>query len=203
MMHLFWAWSTLRSSGLLCLALSRLMAQFMWKMLPILILILILKIEFVHFWWQKCGCCWSMVQSYMPKSVPSCLIILSNQPIFHYVMRLMYQIFILSVYHYFTTKTCCYVKVLGFSAIDWSGLLEFGIQDWENCWDIFLAVHNADGADISVKKMFVKERSATFWFKWIYRQNVHVNGRFFNKKWINYVSLMKKCRIIKIFVDFD
>ena len=45
-----------------------------------------------------------MVQSHMPKSVPSCLIILSNQPIFHYVMRLMYQIFILSVYHYFKIK---------------------------------------------------------------------------------------------------
>ena len=85
--------------------------------------------EFAHFWLQKCGCRWSMVQSHMPKSVPSCLIILSNQPIFHYVMRLMYQIFILSVYHYFTTKTCCHVKLLGFSAINWSGLLEFEIQD--------------------------------------------------------------------------
>ena len=91
--------------------------------------------EFAHFWWQKCGCRWSMAQSHMPKSVPSCLIILSNQPIFHYVMRSMYQIFILLVYLYFTTKTCCHVKLLGFSAIDWSGLLDF---DWDHSWDKFI-----------------------------------------------------------------
>ena len=45
-----------------------------------------------------------MVQSHMPKSVPSCLIILSNQPILHYAKRLIYEIFILSVYHYFKIK---------------------------------------------------------------------------------------------------
>ena len=146
------------------------MAQFMWKMLPILILIL--KIEFVHFWWQKCGCCWSMVQSYMPKSVPSCLIILSNQPIFHYVMRLMYQIFILSVYHYFTTKTCCHVKLLGFSAINWSSLLEFEIQDWEHGWDRFF----------QYEKMYEVRTSLIFWFKLIYKQNTPVSGRFLEKK---------------------
>ena len=45
-----------------------------------------------------------MAQSHMPNSVPSCLIILSNQPILHYAKRLIYEIFILSVYHYFKIK---------------------------------------------------------------------------------------------------
>ena len=45
-----------------------------------------------------------MAQSHMPNSVPSCLIILSNQPILHYAKRLIYEIFILSVYHYFKIR---------------------------------------------------------------------------------------------------
>ena len=157
-------------------------------MLPILIL----KIEFAHFWWQKCGCRWSTAQPHMPKSVPSCLIILSNQPIFHYVMRLMYQIFILSVYLYFTNKTCCHVKLLGFSVMDLSVLLEFEIEDWEHGWDNFF----------SVKKCMRRKDLSIFLVLMNLMQNIPVSGRFFNKKWINYTLFMKKRRIIKIFIDF-
>ena len=147
----------------------------------------------VHSWLQKCGCQWSMAQPHMPNSVPLCLIILSNQPIFHYQMRLMYQIFILSVYHYFTTKTCCHVKLLGFSAINWSGLLEFEIQDWEHGWDRFF----------QYEKMNEVRTSLIFWFKLIYKQNTPVSGRFLEKKWIYHAFFTKKRGILKIFIDFD
>ena len=134
-----------------------------------------------------------MVQSHMPKSVPSCLIILSNQPIFHYVMRLMYQIFILSVYHYFTTKTCCHVKLLGFSAINWSSLLDLKVK----------TESMAEGADISIKKCMTRKHLSIFLVLMNLMQNIPVSGRVFNKKLINYAFFMKKRRIIKIFIDFD
>ena len=134
-----------------------------------------------------------MSQPHMPNSEPSCLIILSNQPIFHYVIRLMFEILILSVYHYLTTKMCCHVKLLGFSAIGWSGRLEFEVQNWEHGW----------GAVISIKKCMTRKHLSICLVLMNLMQNIPVSGRVFNKKLINYVFFMKKRRITKIFFDFD
>ena len=147
--------------------ISVIWAQFIWKSPDPYNPYLYPYNEFAHFWWQKCGCRWSMVQSHMPKSVPSCLIILSNQPIFHYQMRLMYQIFILLVYHYFTRKTCCHVKLLGFSAINCSGLLDLKVQ----------TESMAEGADISIKKCMTRKHLSICLVLMNLMQNIPVSGR--------------------------
>ena len=61
---------------------------------------------------------------------------------------------------------------------------------------------NADGADLSLRKCIaMKDLSICLIWMNLDAKSVCM-GRFFNKKWINYAFIMKKRRIIKIFMDF-
>ena len=61
----------------------------------------------------------------------------------------------------------------------------------------------AEGADISIKKCMTRKHLSICLVLMNLMQNIPVRGRVFNKKLINYAFFMKKCRITKIFIDFD